>query len=402
MTTHLVLSTVLLGMAMLAARVLPLRARTRYALLLLALLEFAIPAAAMTALLRLLGVDPVRAVAAMPFRILGATTLSTSAPAAPNWLLVIWATVAAVLFARWLIRRHRTIASALRTSHAPSLREHEALAAARDVLGIRTAIALTRSPLAEAPAVLRILRPVIVLPETGCDTLTDDELRSLFLHECAHVARRDNLLGILHALAGAALWFHPLVWLAVRQLAAAAEEACDQTVADTLPATEPYLTALAKLTRAALGPHPAGVSCMAAAHIKQRLEHLMAYDRLRHTALSHRAVLTLTLAAILATTFLTAACTTAPAPIRAVPKTTHTATSYHGDPISLNLKDAQLSDVLNSFAQLTGYSITLAPGITGTVTIDVADVPWDQALDVIARQNNLTVAIEGKTIRVYR
>ncbi|MEA2491349.1 MAG: hypothetical protein QOH21_3141 [Acidobacteriota bacterium] len=397
MTAHLVLSTLVLAMAMLAARVLPLRARTRYALLLLALLKFALPAAAMTAALRLLGLDSARVVAAMPFRILGATTLSTAAPPAPNWLLVIWATVATILFARWLIRRHRTIAAALRTSHAPSPREHEALAAARDVLGIRTTIALTRSPLAEAPAVLRIVHPVIVLPETGCDTLTDDELRSLFLHECAHVARRDNLLGVLHALAGAALWFHPLVWLAVRQLAAAAEEACDQTVADTLPATEPYLTALAKLTRAALGPHPAGVSCMAAAHLKQRLEHLMAYDRLRRTALSHRAVLTLTLAAILATT-----CTTAPAPIRAVPKTTHTATSYHGDPISLNLKDAQLSDVLNSFAQLTGYSITLAPGITGTVTIDVADVPWDQALDVIARQNNLTVAIEGKTIRVYR
>ena len=73
---------------------------------------------------------------------------------------------------------------------------------------------------------------------------------------------------------------------------------------------------------------------------------------------------------------------------------------FTGDPISLNLKDADIKDVLRTFAQLTGLNIAVDPQVTGSVTVDFVDVPWDQALDLILRQNGLSFVLEGNVMRV--
>jgi type IV pilus assembly protein PilQ len=73
---------------------------------------------------------------------------------------------------------------------------------------------------------------------------------------------------------------------------------------------------------------------------------------------------------------------------------------YTGEPISLNLKDADVKDVLRTFAQLTGLNIAVDPQVGGSVTVDFADVPWDQALEIILRQNGLGYVLEGNVMRV--
>jgi type IV pilus secretin PilQ/predicted competence protein len=73
---------------------------------------------------------------------------------------------------------------------------------------------------------------------------------------------------------------------------------------------------------------------------------------------------------------------------------------FTGEPISLNLKDADIKDVLRTFAQLTGLNIAVDPGVNGSVTVDFVDVPWDQALDLILRQNHLSYVLEGNVMRV--
>ena len=73
---------------------------------------------------------------------------------------------------------------------------------------------------------------------------------------------------------------------------------------------------------------------------------------------------------------------------------------FNGEPLSLNLKDADIKDVLRTFAELTGLNIAIDPGVTGSVTVDFVDVPWDQALDLILRQNNLTFTLEGNVMRI--
>jgi type IV pilus assembly protein PilQ len=73
---------------------------------------------------------------------------------------------------------------------------------------------------------------------------------------------------------------------------------------------------------------------------------------------------------------------------------------FTGEPISLNLKDADLKDVLRTFADLTGLNMAIDPGVGGSVTVDFQDVPWDQALDIILRQNSLTFILEGNVMRI--
>ena len=296
MIEHLTVSTVVLLLAMLAARTLPMTARTRHAILLCGLAKFAIPSAVFSSIgVQTLNVVPTPAL----MRALPAP--ATTAATQTNWLLIGWVTVATLLFARWLLLRTRTVAAALRSPAPASPRELDALAAARQILGMRTAVDLVRSPLCEAPAVVRVIRPVILLPARGCDDLTDDELRALLLHELAHVARRDNFIATFTSLAGALLWFHPLVWLALRQLDGAREQACDERVAESMKQTGTYLDALTKVCRAILAPRTAGVACMAGANVKERMEHLMRYDTLKQRAWSHRGIVAASLVAILAT-----------------------------------------------------------------------------------------------------
>ena len=51
--------------------------------------------------------------------------------------------------------------------------------------------------------------------------------------------------------------------------------------------------------------------------------------------------------------------------------------------------------MLRTFADLTGLNMAIDPGVSGSVTVDFVDVPWDQALDLILRQNNLTFSSKG-------
>lgn len=73
---------------------------------------------------------------------------------------------------------------------------------------------------------------------------------------------------------------------------------------------------------------------------------------------------------------------------------------YSGEPISLDLKDADLKDVLRTFAKLARLNIAIDPEVKGSVTVRLHDVPWDQALDVILQINGLGYVLEGNVLRV--
>jgi type IV pilus assembly protein PilQ len=77
-----------------------------------------------------------------------------------------------------------------------------------------------------------------------------------------------------------------------------------------------------------------------------------------------------------------------------------TGPKYRGEPISLDLKDADLRDVLLSFARVSRSNIVIDPDVTGSVTVHLHDVPWDQALDLVVRSNGYASVREGNVIRV--
>lgn len=73
---------------------------------------------------------------------------------------------------------------------------------------------------------------------------------------------------------------------------------------------------------------------------------------------------------------------------------------YSGEPLSLSLKDADIRDVLRTFADLTGLNIAVDPQVSGRVTVNFTDVPWDQALEIILSQNGLSWTLNGNVLRV--
>ena len=71
-----------------------------------------------------------------------------------------------------------------------------------------------------------------------------------------------------------------------------------------------------------------------------------------------------------------------------------------GEPITLSLKDADLKDVIKTFATLTGLNIVVDPAVSGTVTVELRDVPWDQAFELILTINGLGHEVLGNVVYI--
>ena len=73
---------------------------------------------------------------------------------------------------------------------------------------------------------------------------------------------------------------------------------------------------------------------------------------------------------------------------------------YVGEPINFSLRDADIKEVLRTFAKISGLNMVIQPGVSGPVTVELEQVPWDQALEIILKTNNLGYEIEGNIMRV--
>ena len=73
---------------------------------------------------------------------------------------------------------------------------------------------------------------------------------------------------------------------------------------------------------------------------------------------------------------------------------------YTGDPVSMDFQGADLRAVLRTFAEISSLNIVIDPQLDGTVDVALTDVPWDQALDVILRANQLGYVVDGTVVRI--
>jgi beta-lactamase regulating signal transducer with metallopeptidase domain/protocatechuate 3,4-dioxygenase beta subunit len=138
-------------------------------------------------------------------------------------ILSLWLLGTAILIIRLLVG-HRRMAL-LRGSAIPAEPEAQALChelARRMRLGLPGVL---RSPFLSSPCLDGLRRPAILLPEDA-----EQNLRDTFVHELAHLGRRDGLWNLLRQLATAALWVQPLLWVLSRRIEETAEEVCDDFV----------------------------------------------------------------------------------------------------------------------------------------------------------------------------
>jgi type IV pilus assembly protein PilQ len=70
------------------------------------------------------------------------------------------------------------------------------------------------------------------------------------------------------------------------------------------------------------------------------------------------------------------------------------------EPISVNLKDVDLKDFFRLIHEISGLNVVLDPNVRGTLTLVLDDVPWNQALDIVLRNNGLDKQVEGNVLRI--
>jgi beta-lactamase regulating signal transducer with metallopeptidase domain len=120
---------------------------------------------------------------------------------------------------------------ALRLRDARDVVDEEArrlFEACKETLGVRSVIPLRTTALVKSPALCGLFRPALLLPEGFLARFNPTELRHIFLHELAHVQRRDMAVNWLATALGILHWPNPVLWFAFRRMAMDRELASDE------------------------------------------------------------------------------------------------------------------------------------------------------------------------------
>ncbi|QOL51871.1 type IV pilus secretin PilQ [Massilia litorea] len=74
------------------------------------------------------------------------------------------------------------------------------------------------------------------------------------------------------------------------------------------------------------------------------------------------------------------------------------AQGYRGEKISFDFQNIEVRAALQAVADISGLNIIASDSVTGSLTLRLKDVPWDQALDVILQSKGLDMRKNGSVI----
>lgn len=75
-----------------------------------------------------------------------------------------------------------------------------------------------------------------------------------------------------------------------------------------------------------------------------------------------------------------------------------TAQRFTGAPLSLNFQNIEVRTILQVIADFTGLNVIASDTVTGTLTMRLKNVPWDQALDIVMQARNLDMRRNGSVL----
>jgi bla regulator protein BlaR1 len=192
------------------------------------------------------------------------------------WLVAFWCVGIALLAARSLrdwLRLTRARKHAVRVNAWSERVETLALR-----FGVHRCVDLLATAAVEAPTLLGVFKPAILLPTALLLRLPPAQLELILAHELSHVRRWDYLVNLAQVLLETLLFYHPAVhWLSSR-LRTDRELCCDQDVLTTMGApARSYAQALAELAETASHLAPAANGGV----LVERIEILLAAPRTR-------------------------------------------------------------------------------------------------------------------------
>lgn len=154
-------------------------------------------------------------------------TTQPRTPSWPLWIFAAWLAGAVLLAGQVLVSSVRLWKRSVKLQ---PLTNSAALAALDDCcaqLKVRNRPVPLESVEIKSPALHGLFRPRLLLPKGFIDQFSLAELRFVFLHELAHLKRRDLLANWVMAALQIIHWFNPLVWFGFARWRADREIACD-------------------------------------------------------------------------------------------------------------------------------------------------------------------------------
>jgi beta-lactamase regulating signal transducer with metallopeptidase domain len=167
-------------------------------------------------------VNSIRTARSVPARAMSPT------PVGYSWIIKAWLLGAAMFFAATVLRylRFRSWINRQTEVEATDI-ESQVLTLAKK-LRLRRKIRVNVVDAEFGPAVVGLVRPMIVLPNSIVAGNTAEELEPILGHELIHLRRGDIYWSVLQVVACSLMWFHPLVWLASRNVTRETEKCCDE------------------------------------------------------------------------------------------------------------------------------------------------------------------------------
>lgn len=295
-------------------------------------------------------------------------------------LLAAWSLGFFALLARWF-SRWRDLKAIVRTA-TPS--------------PVVAPIPVLSSPALLEPGVAGIRHPVLLLPEQIAEQLDSRQLQAILAHELCHVRRRDNLTTAIHMVVEAVFWFHPLVWWIGARLIRERELACDEAVVQSGHDAQTYAEGILKVCRHFVASKLACVSGVSGADLETRLEAIMKNEtiglsRTKGVLLGASALAMLAVPMFVGLTI--------PSPglaqsseAKAVPTAATSVGKIQlldGKRVRLKYQNVDVRALLSALADSAKVNILVSDKVGGTVTLDLAEMPWDQALGIVLNSMGL-------------
>lgn len=287
----------------------------------------------------------------------------------------IWLTGLMVLLARWLVRWRR-VREILRNATP---------------IAIAAPVPVRMSAGLREPGVIGIVRPVLLLP-TGITTrLTPPQLDAILRHELCHLRRHDNLTSTIHMLVEAIFWFHPLVWWIGARMLDERERACDESVVRSGSDRRTYAEGILQVCRSYVASDLACVAGVSGADLKLRLEAIMTRE-VKKLGIGKRfalGALALTAVSVPVMVGLSSPAQAETTAARNAVKPVGKIELLAGKRVKLQYQDVDVRGLIQAMGEAGGVNILVSDKVSGTVTVKLDEMSWDQALAIILNSQGL-------------
>ncbi len=254
------------------------------------------------------------------------------------------------------------------------------------------------------PGVSGFLRPKIHLSIDLLQSLDDESLQAVLLHEEAHRRRYEPMRYAIQRVIFCLFFYFPPLWLLLRYLHDTAELACDEAALDQGTSPDTYLAAFRKVIALDLAP-ATSLAAMAGArpsHFARRFYRIRSYER-RTVMLKHRIALLAGLA-ILCISFFAVGVLEAEQGMTT--DENHPAwrqlEGLNGTwtPVMLTFRDTELDKIFKTLGDAGRFEVEITRGMARKVTASFGQTTVGEALIRLAAERGLHYTVEnpGKLI----